>query len=153
MISTLKHLALGLLIVASCSVQANTINKDNVKAAIDHFLDGATHNDPSVHDQFWAEDLTYTSSSGKRFGKAELMQGVLAAGPIDAENVEVVYTAEEVEIKPIGDAAIVNFILVASTDNNAGYTRTTYYNTGVLIWADNRWQALNWNATTRAEGI
>ncbi|MGH9902936.1 MAG: hypothetical protein ACRD68_14105, partial [Pyrinomonadaceae bacterium] len=36
------------------------------------FLAGASRNDASVHDRFWAEDLIYTGSSGRRVGKADL---------------------------------------------------------------------------------
>ena len=30
------------------------------------FLDGASRNDAAMHDRFWAEDLIYTGSSGRR---------------------------------------------------------------------------------------
>ncbi len=37
------------------------------------FMEGASQNDAAMHDRFWAEDLIYTSSSGERFGKVEIM--------------------------------------------------------------------------------
>ena len=38
------------------------------------FLDGASRNDSAMHDRFWAEDLIYTGSSGRRIGKPDIMR-------------------------------------------------------------------------------
>ena len=35
------------------------------------FLAGASRDDAAMHDRFWAEDLIYTGSSGRRIGKDE----------------------------------------------------------------------------------
>src|SRR4051812_135285 len=40
------------------------------------FLAGASRNDIAVHEQFWADDVIYTSSSGKRRGKADILSDV-----------------------------------------------------------------------------
>src|SRR4029079_6570191 len=37
------------------------------------FLAGASRNDPAVHERFWADDLVYTGSSGRRIGKADIL--------------------------------------------------------------------------------
>src|SRR5689334_2689747 len=42
------------------------------------FLDGASRNQLSVHQNFWADDLIYTSSSGRRLGKADILHDVTA---------------------------------------------------------------------------
>ena len=47
-----------------------------LSALIHEFMDGASRNDAAVHQRFWAEDLVYTSSAGKRFGKAEILAGM-----------------------------------------------------------------------------
>lgn len=123
---------------------------DLVKPTIDTFMDGASRNDATIHEQFWHDDLTYTSSNGTRFGKQQLMQGVISAGPtVPAEDYWSWYTAEEFSYKPFGDMVIINFMLVAHSESNAGYGREEYFNSGVLVWQDGRWQALNWQATKR----
>ena len=33
---------------------------------LNEFLAGASHNDAAMHDRFWAEDVIYTGSSGRR---------------------------------------------------------------------------------------
>jgi hypothetical protein len=38
------------------------------------FLAGASRNDAAMHDRFWAEELIYTSSSGRRMGKADILR-------------------------------------------------------------------------------
>src|SRR6202162_2433829 len=38
------------------------------------FLAGASRNDAAMHDRFWADDLIYTSSAGRRMGKGDIMR-------------------------------------------------------------------------------
>ena len=42
-------------------------------AMVEDFLANADQR--AAHERFWAEDLVYSSSSGLRFGKADIMQG------------------------------------------------------------------------------
>ncbi|MGM0431054.1 MAG: nuclear transport factor 2 family protein, partial [Pseudomonadota bacterium] len=112
--------------------------------AVKAFLYGASINSPKAHDRFWAEELTYTSSSGNRFGKEHLMSGMEDAKAKDSEEVEVWYEAEDIEVKQFGDTVVFNFTLTAEEE---GKVTKYYYNTGVLIERDGRWQAVNWNAT------
>ncbi|MGM0481993.1 MAG: nuclear transport factor 2 family protein [Pseudomonadota bacterium] len=114
------------------------------KKAVTEFLYGASINDPAAHDKFWADELTYTSSSGNRFGKDHLMSNLSDAEPKKPENIRVWYSAEDIEIKTFGEAVIFNFKLVAEKKDKV---TEYYYNTGVLIERDGRFQAVNWNAT------
>ncbi|KFZ30603.1 hypothetical protein IDSA_08710 [Pseudidiomarina salinarum] len=129
--------------------------REEVVAALEQFLAGASINDPEVHDDFWAEELTYTSSSGHRYGKAQLMEGVRSAetpgadGDADADIIW--YYAENIELKPLGEAVIVNFTLGAEADHKPESPGRRFLNTGVLIKRDGRWQAINWNATAAAD--
>ena len=50
-----------------------------VAGKLNDFLDGASKNDPAVHERFWADELIYTGSSGRRIGKADIMRDVHAA--------------------------------------------------------------------------
>jgi ketosteroid isomerase-like protein len=106
------------------------------------FLAGASENSAQAHDRFWAEDLVYTSSDGTRFGKSEIMDGLAAEPDEDAEPATV-YTAEEIQVNEIGDAAIVAFKLVGTSAEEV----KLYFNTGTFFKRDGRWQAVGWQAT------
>ncbi|MGM0631166.1 MAG: nuclear transport factor 2 family protein [Pseudomonadota bacterium] len=131
------------LLFSITSLAQESVEKATTKA-VKAFLYGASINSPKAHDRFWAEELTYTSSSGNRFGKEHLMSGMEDAKAKDPEEVEVWYEAEDIEVKQFGDTVVFNFTLTAEEE---GKVTKYYYNTGVLIERDGRWQAVNWNAT------
>lgn len=109
---------------------------------LDTFLEGASSNDASVHDRFWGEQLIYTSSSGARFGKAEIMAG-LAAGAEDSPSGPT-YSARDRQVQVFGNTAVITFQLVAE---QADQPIELFYNTGVFRVIDGRWQAVVWQAT------
>jgi putative CocE/NonD family hydrolase len=115
-------------------------------ALLREFLAGASRNDAAVHDRFWADDLVYTGSAGKRRGKAELMAGVRAAPSPSPGTVPTVFTAEDVHIRQYGDAAVVAFRLVGTTGKDV----EQYLNTGTFVKREGRWQAVAWQATVMA---
>ncbi|WP_258240925.1 nuclear transport factor 2 family protein [Pseudidiomarina homiensis] len=119
-----------------------------VTSAVEDFLYGASVNDVQAHDVFWAPELTYTSSSGVRFGKSQLMEGMTDTTMIPEDEVTAWYTAEDIELKAFGPSIIINFTLV-STDVATG-NRETFLNTGVMVERRGQWQAVNWNATRTA---
>jgi len=41
---------------------------------LNQFLAGASRNNVAMHDRFWAEDVIYTGSGGRRRGKADIMK-------------------------------------------------------------------------------
>ncbi|MCO4322129.1 hypothetical protein [Aliidiomarina quisquiliarum] len=47
-------------------------------------------------------------------------------------------------MKVFGEVVIVNFTLTSATE---GMVTDRFYNTGVFVHRDGRWQAINWNAT------
>lgn len=150
----MRTLLFTLLLLFSSSTVAQEARpiSDNeaqqVVAAIDAFLYGASINDVQAHDKFWAPELTYTSSRGTRYGKGELMQGLIEAQRLEEGEVTAWYTAEDVELKSFGEAIIVNFTLVST--QVADQSRETFLNTGVLVNRRDGWQAVNWNATRAA---
>lgn len=118
-----------------------------LRAQLAAFVEGAAANDAAVHDAFWAEELVYTSSSGTRFGKAELMAGVHASGPADPADVEASYGARDVIVRLVGELGLLDFTLVAFEADGA---EQLYLNSGTFVWRDGRWQAVNWQATKAA---
>src|SRR6056297_314725 len=139
---------LASLVLASSMASPTALAHDDPVAheihdLLDAFLAGAWTNDAETHDRFWAEDLVYTSSSGERFGKAEIMDN-LAGPPTDNES-QPVYSSENVDIRVFGDIAVVTFRLVAA--DLAEDTGTEFFNTGVLERRDGQWKAFTWQAT------
>lgn len=119
------------------------------------FLAGASTNDAEMHDRFWADDLIYTGSSGRRVGKATIMRDVReeegkAADPAEGT---AIYTAEDIRIQQYGDTAIVAFRLVGTTKKGDATEVANFLNSGTFLKRDGKWQAVNWQATKMpAEG-
>lgn len=134
-------LVTSLLLVVSYSANANSA-KQEVTDTVNHFL--ATVSAKATHQAFWAEDLIYTSSSGERFGKSKIVDG-MKDGAVQ-EGVSP-YSADDLTVRFHGDTAVVTFKLVF----NDGESVKNYFNTGVLIKRDNRWQAVTWQATVIPE--
>lgn len=122
-------------------------DKAEITALLSEFLDGATRNDAAIHNKYWADELIYTSSSGTRFGKAELMQGVSSRGMLQPNEIDTVYSSEDVRIMQYGDTAVVAFTLVGKS---ASETKR-YLNSGTFIKQNGQWQAVNWQATIKAD--
>ena len=137
------------LLLAALLVCPNVVladDKAELTTLLDEFLAGASRNDANVHNKYWAEELIYTSSNGTRFGKAQLMQGVNSREMLKPEEIDVVYSREDVRIMQYGDVAIVAFELIGTS---ASETRR-YLNSGTFVKRDGKWQAVNWQATLKA---
>lgn len=120
------------------------------------FLDGAGRPGVAVHQRFWADDLVYTGSSGRRIGKADILRDAGAAPPPAATDPAVAYGAEEVRIRGYGAAAVVAFRLVATTAHDGRREVARFLNTGTFVKRNGEWRAVAWQATrvppTEAEG-
>lgn len=123
-----------------------TSEKETLNNLLDEFLQGASENNAEVHQQFWAEDLIYTSSNGERVTKQIIMDGL--ADNSEAENLNTPrYHAEETQIKLFDDIAVVAFKLVAITPGAAEDERLEFYNTGTFQKRNGQWKAVAWQAT------
>jgi ketosteroid isomerase-like protein len=111
------------------------------------FLAGAGRNDVAMHERFWADDLIYTASAGRRIGKADILREVRAEPSATPANESTVYSAEDIRIQQYGDTAIVAFRLVAATDKKGTRTVTNYLNTGTFLKRNGQWQVVSWQAT------
>jgi ketosteroid isomerase-like protein len=115
---------------------------DQLTTLLHQFMVGASNNDKETHQNFWAEDLIYTSSAGKRFGKAQIMKGFDDA-QTETVGPKSVYTAEDIQINVYDDMAVVAFKMKGQTGDNVQY----YYNSGTFLKREKRWQVVNWQAT------
>jgi ketosteroid isomerase-like protein len=124
---------------APAAVELTTLLKE--------FLAGASRNDAGIHDRFWADDLIYTGSTGRRRGKAEVMRDVRSAPAVKPGDPRTVYSAEDIRIQQYGDTAIVAFRLVATTQKNGSSEVTNYLNSGTFLKRRGNWQVVNWQST------
>jgi len=99
----------------------------------------------SAHQRFWADDLVYTSSSGTRTTKAEIMASFEGVEEEGGDEPGPVYSAEDVQLKQYGDMAVVAFKLVATPPDDAPVDY--YFNTGTFLKRDGEWRVVAWQAT------
>lgn len=134
------------LFLTSGTFAQQTQTESELTQLLNRFLRGASENSVEMHDRFWAEDLIYTSSSGQRYGKQRIMDGLQSSG--DENNGPTTdWSAEEIEIRTYGETAIVTFKLVGRTESTNGVEHTNYLNSGVFVKRDSQWKAVNWQAT------
>lgn len=133
----------AMLLWALGSLGALADDQAELAALVDEFLAGASVNDAAMHTRFWHEDLVYTSSSGSRYGKQTILDGMDA--PTAVDETSAVYTSDQMNIRLLAsDIAVVTFRLVAtSSDGAVDY----FLNTGVFERTDGAWRASTWQAT------
>lgn len=114
---------------------------------LEDFLAGASRNDAGMHDRFWAEDVIYTGSSGRRVGKADILKDVRSAPAPRPGDPKTTFSAADVRVQQYGDAAIVAFRLVGTTEREGRTEVANYLNTGTFLKRGGRWQVVSWQAT------
>ena len=118
-----------------------------ISSMLETFLEGVDQ--VEVHDNFWAEDLVYTSSRGTRTTKSAILEGMRQAGE---SAYSPTYGAEDVDIRVYGEAAVLAFTLVANMPAHGDQKASVqhYLNTGTLLKREGRWQVVAWQATVKA---
>ncbi|HYV06510.1 MAG TPA: nuclear transport factor 2 family protein [Blastocatellia bacterium] len=136
------------VLMLAFAVQAQTApDAGELTKLLKEFLDGASRNDAAMHDRFWAEDLIYTGSSGRRRSKAEVMRDVRSAPAPKPGDPTTTFTAEDIRIQQYGDTAIVAFRLVGTTKTGEKTEVNSYLNTGTFLKRQGKWQVVSWQAT------
>lgn len=137
-----------LFIIAFFSLQSAFAqdDKEALRSLVHQFL--AEVDSKAMHDHFWAEDLIYTSASGKRHGKSTIMAGFTSKNRASDNANSPVYTAEDIQIQLHGDVAVVAFKLVSTQTDGS---RTEYLNSGTFVKRAEQWKVVNWQATKAAE--
>ena len=120
---------------------------DELTNLLEDFLAGVSQNNIQIHDRFWADDLIYTSSSGNRMTKDDIMDNLKNPPDSNQNGLSPVYSAEDIRIQQYGNTAIVAFKLVAVTDNGDKKEITEYLNSGTFLKRNGKWQVINWQAT------
>jgi ketosteroid isomerase-like protein len=140
--------SLLLLLTLASGVFAQTApDAAELTKLLNDFLAGASRNDVAIHDRFWADDLIYTRSAGRRVNKAEVMHDVRSAPAPKPTDPKTVYTAEDIRIQQYGDTAVVAFRLVATTDAGGSKQVANLLNSGTFVKRNGKWQVVNWQST------
>lgn len=139
--------ALLALLVAAPAAAAEAPDAAKLTAMLGEFLAGAGVNDPAAHEKFWAEDLVYTGSGGRRVGKADILKDVRSAPPPQPGDPKVTYGAEDLRIRQYGSTAVVAFRLVATTVRGDTTEVANFLNSGTFVRRGGRWQVVCWQAT------
>ena len=144
---TLSSLLLLLLLTPCVCAQTTAPDAAELTRLVKEFLAGASRNDAAVHERFWAEDLIYTGSTGRRVGKADIMRDVRAAPAPKPTDPTTLYGAEDVRIQQYGDTAVVAFRLVATTERGGKSEVASFLNSGTFLKRKGKWQVVSWQAT------
>jgi ketosteroid isomerase-like protein len=151
-VKRILSLTILVLTFVTSSPAQTALDASELTKLLNEFLAGASRNDATVHDRFWAEDVIYTGSAGKRRGKADIMRDVRSApAPMPGDSTTV-FTAEEIRIQQYGDTAIVAFRLVATTTTEGTVEINKYLNSGTFLKRKGTWQVVNWQSTRLPEG-
>ena len=146
-ISCLASCVVLFLLMASTATAQTAPDAAELTKLLNDFLAGASRNDPAVHDRFWADDLIYTRSAGRRVTKADIMRDLKSAPAPKPDDPKTVYTAEDIRIQQYGGFAIVAFRLVATTEADGAKQVQHLLNSGTFLKRNNRWQVVNWQST------
>ena len=140
--------AVLLLLFVTGAVYAQTApDAAELTKLLNDFLAGASRNDAAIHERFWADDLIYTRSAGRRVNKTEVMHDVRTAPAPKPTDPKTVYTAEDIRIQQYGDTAVVAFRLVATTETGGAKYVANLLNSGTFVKRDGKWQVVNWQST------
>src|SRR4026207_218664 len=140
--------SLLLLLTLTASVFAQTApDAAELTKLLNDFLAGASRNDVAIHDRFWADDLIYTRSAGRRVNKSEVMHDVRSTPAPKPTDPKTDYTAEDIRIQQYGDTAVVAFRLVATTESGGEKHVANLLNSGTFVKRDGKWQVVNWQST------
>lgn len=141
------RLAIAVLALAGVLEVGAAADEAKLTRLLREFLAGASRNDAAAHERFWAEDLIYTGSSGKRIGKADILADVRVPPGAHPADSATTYTAEDIRVQQYGDTAIVAFRLVGTTESGGRMLVNRYLNTGTFLRRKGTWQAVSWQAT------
>ena len=136
-----------LLLIAAGTFAQTAPDAAELTKILNDFLAGASRNDPAAHERFWADDLIYTRSAGRRVNKAEILRDVRSAPAPKPTDPKTVYTAEDIQIQQYGDAAIVAFRLVSTTDAGGNKQVANNLNSGTFVKRNGKWQVVSWQST------
>ncbi|HET6897761.1 MAG TPA: nuclear transport factor 2 family protein, partial [Vicinamibacteria bacterium] len=142
-----RFVPIAVLALAVTAQAAPSAEEAELTRLLREFLAGASRNDAAAHQRFWADELVYTGSSGRRIGKADILRDLAVPASPGPAGPATTYTAEDVRIQQYGDTAIVAFRLVGTTRSGPRTEVARYLNTGTFLKRGGEWRAVAWQAT------
>jgi hypothetical protein len=139
--------AILIFILASGVFAQSAPDAAELTKLLNEFLAGATRNDPAAHERFWADDLIYTRSAGRRVTKADILRDLRSAPPPKPTDPKTVFTAEDIQIQQYGNTAIVAFRLVSTTESGGTRQVANNLNSGTFVKRNDKWQVVSWQST------
>lgn len=108
------------------------------------FLADVPQGDRATFDNFFADDVIYTRSTGVTVDKAEILKNIDVRA---ATQPQATYEADGFTVHAYGDSAVVNFRLVMHNVVD-GKPATVYFrNTGSFLKRHGKWQVIAWQST------
>jgi len=125
--------------------------RSEIATMLTTFLTPAVNNNAEGHEHFWADDLVYTSSTGKVMSKADILKSFAEEPKTEAGKKAKpgpIFTADDILVRPYGNMAALTFRLVErDPDGKISYFR----NSGTFLLRNGQWQAVTWQATRVVE--
>jgi ketosteroid isomerase-like protein len=152
MAALLPAIGSGVLAQASAApmAQAAVANANNdavtrqLTQIVREFLADVPKGDRKTFDNFFADDVIYTRSTGVTVGKAEILKNIEVRA---ANQPQATFEADGFTVHAYGDTAVVNFRLVMH-DLADGKPVTVYFrNTGSFLKRHAKWQVVAWQST------
>jgi Domain of unknown function (DUF4440) len=115
------------------------------------FLDAVgrgRESDRMIFENFFADDVIYTSSTGIAINKEEIMKILDVGSP---QRFRGTCAAEDIKVQPFDDTVIVNFCMVMQSENRGRQEISYFRNTGTFVKRSGRWQVVAWQATRAPE--
>jgi hypothetical protein len=104
--------------------------------------------DRQIFENFFADDVIYTSSTGITITKEEIMKILDVRSPSRFKGT---CTAEDIKVHPYDDAVVVNFCMVMHSESRGRPEISYFRNTGTFVKRGGRWQVVAWQATRAPE--
>jgi hypothetical protein len=113
---------------------------------LNDFLAGASRNDAAIHERFWADDLIYTRSAGRRVNKAEVMHDVRTA-PAPKPTIPKPSTLPKTfAFNSTATRRSSHFVWSRPRKGGAKHV-ANLLNSGTFVKRDGKWQVVNWQST------
>jgi ketosteroid isomerase-like protein len=122
--------------------EAATVHQ--VTQLVRDFLAAVPKGEKQTFDNFFADDVIYTRSTGVTVAKADIIRNI---GVRATNEPQATFEADDFTVHPYGGTAVVNFRLIMHNIEGGKPTTTYFRNTGTFLWRNNKWQVVAWQAT------
>ncbi len=108
------------------------------------FLAAVPRGEKQTFDNFFADDVIYTRSTGVTVAKADIIKNI---GVRATNEPQATFEADDFTVHSYGGTAVVNFRLIMHNIEGGKPTTVYFRNTGTFLWRNHKWQVVAWQAT------